>query len=419
MKNYLVGGAVRDELLGTPVKDRDYVVVGKTAEYMLERGFKQVGKGFPVFLHPLTGEEYALARKERKTGVGHTAFDIISDPSVTLEDDLSRRDLTINAIARDEETGEIVDPYGGVEDLKNGVLRHVSEAFAEDPLRVLRVARFASRYADKGFTVHPDTIELMKKIVASGEIESLPQERIWGEVSKSFSSPRPSVFFSVLRQCGALKVIAPEIDALYGVPQPEAHHPEIDSGIHTEMVLDRAVQLAPGNVAVAYAALTHDLGKGLTPRDQWPQHINHEKDGVKPVKELSERWKVPTACKTLAMVVCEFHLHSHRAMEMRPGSLLTLMEKIGCLRRPERIEEFLAACQADAQGRLGFENRPYPQADYLRKVCAAATSVKAASYIDAGKSGVELGEAIRVGRLQAISKVRGVERANEKKMKLC
>lgn len=406
MKTYLVGGAVRDSLLGHPVKDRDFVVVGQTPQAMLDLGFKPVGKDFPVFLHPHTGDEYALARTERKTGRGHTAFEVVADPSVSLEDDLSRRDLTINAIAQDEATGELVDPHGGVSDLRAGILRHVSPAFAEDPLRVLRVARFAARYADRGFKVAPETMDLMRQMVASGELSDLTAERVWGEVSKALACARPSVFFSVLRQCGALAVIAPEVDVLYGVPQPEKHHPEIDSGIHTEMVIDQAALIAPGNVPVVFSALVHDLGKGLTPRELWPKHVDHEKNGEAPVRQLCARWKVPSACRDLAVSVCVYHLHSHRALEMRPGSLLELLENIGAIRQPIKLENFLAACMADARGRLGFESRPYPQADYLRAVQSAAMSITAAPYIEAGKTGVELGQAIKVGRLQAITQVR-------------
>lgn len=413
MKTYLVGGAVRDELLGTPVKDRDFVVVGQTPEAMLARGYKAVGKGFPVFLHPHTSEEYALARTERKVGRGHCGFEVVADPTVSLEDDLARRDLTINAIARDTSTQQIVDPYGGVADLQAGVLRHVSEAFAEDPLRVLRVARFAARYAHKGFLVHPDTAELMSRMVAGGELSDLTPERVWGEVSKALAGPRPSVFFSVLRSVGALAVIAPEVDRLYGVPQVAEHHPEIDTGIHTEMVIDQAARHAPGQVEVAFAALVHDLGKGLTPSDQWPRHLDHEKNGVSPVLDLCARWKVPTACKELAQAVCAYHLHAHRAMEMRPGSLLELLENIGAIRQPGRLEPYLLACLADARGRLGFDDRPYPQADYLRAVQTAALSVTSEPYRAAGKQGVELGQAIKIGRLEAISRVRAAQRQSD------
>jgi len=422
MKTYLVGGAVRDDLLGTAVKDRDYVVVGQTPEAMLALGYKAVGKGFPVFLDPIAGEEYALARTERKVSRGHCGFEVIADPSVTLESDLSRRDLTINAIARDCESGELVDPYGGINDLRAGVLRHVSEAFAEDPLRVLRVARFAARYADKGFVVHPDTLALMSKMVAADELLDLTAERVWGEVSKALVSSRPSVFFSVLHQVGALRVIAPEIDCLYGVPQVEEHHPEIDTGIHTEMVLDQAARHAPGQVDVAFAALVHDLGKGLTPADQWPRHLDHEKNGVRPVLDLCARWKVPTSCKELAQSVCNYHLHSHRALEMRPGSLLELFENIGAIRQPKRLEPYLMACIADARGRLGFEDRPYPQADYLRTIHEAAISVTSAPYRAAGKMGLELGQAMKIGRLEAISKVRASYRQSDstsQRRKMC
>lgn len=406
MRKYLVGGAVRDELLGRASKDRDYVVVGETPQAMLARGYKAVGKDFPVFLHPTSGEEYALARTERKVGRGHCGFEVVADPSVTLEDDLARRDLTINAIAKDLDTGEMVAPHGGLEDLRSGILRHVSPAFEEDPLRVLRVARFAARYADLGFQVAPETMGLMSAMVVRGDLDELTAERVWGEVSKALTCPRPSVFLQVLRQCGALKVVAPEVDKLYGVPQVEEHHPEIDTGIHTEMVVDQAARLAPGNAEVAFAALVHDLGKGLTPPEEWPKHHKHEENGVGPVLELCARWKVPTDYRALATAVCEHHLTAHRAMEIRPGTFLTLFEKVGAIRRPNRLEPFLLACEADARGRLGLEERHYPQTERLRQAHRAALSVSSQPYREAGKTGIELGEAIKAGRLQAIARVR-------------
>lgn len=414
MKTYLVGGAVRDALLGLPSKDRDYVVVGETPDAMLARGYKAVGKEFPVFLHPRTGEEYALARTERKVGQGHRGFAVVADPSVTLEDDLARRDLTINAIAEDLDTGERVAPHGGLDDLRAGVLRHVSPAFEEDPLRVLRVARFAARYAPDGFTVAPDTLALMARMVASGALAELTAERVWGEVVKALATPRPSVFLQVLRQCGALRVIAPEVDQLYGVPQVAEHHPEIDAGVHTEMVVDQAARLAPGQPQVAFAALLHDLGKGLTPASEWPRHLTHEEIGEAPVREVCARWRVPTEFRDLAVAVCVHHLTVHRAMEIRPGTALALFEAVGALRRPDRLEPFLLACEADARGRLGLEDRDYPQANRLRAAHQAALAVTSEPFRAKGKEGVALGEAIRAGRLQAIARVRHADQPSRR-----
>lgn len=407
MKIYLVGGAVRDELLGLPVKDRDFVVVGQTPQAMIDRGFKPVGRDFPVFLHPESAEEYALARTERKVGAGHRGFEMVADPSITLEQDLMRRDLTINAIARSPVSGEIVDPLGGRADLEDRVLRHVSEAFSEDPLRVLRVARFAARYASLGFTVAPETMDLMKGMVSSGQLDELTAERVWAEAQKAFAGPSPQVFIQVLRQCGALAVIAPEVDALYGVPQVAEHHPEIDSGIHTEMVVEQAARLAPGDAQVVFAALVHDLGKGLTPPEEWPRHLKHEENGVPPVQDLCARWKVPTEYATLAQVVCRHHLTAHRALEARPGTLLRLIEAVGGIRNPQRMERFIQACEADARGRLGFEDRDYPQSQLLRNALEAARAPKATAFVEAGQSGPKVGESLRRARLQALTEERG------------
>lgn len=406
MQIYLVGGAVRDELLGLPVKDRDFVVVGQTPAAMLERGFKPVGRDFPVFLHPETAEEYALARTERKVGPGHGGFEMVADTSITLEQDLLRRDLTINAIARSPVSGKIEDPLGGLADLKAGVLRHVSEAFAEDPLRVLRVARFAARYASLGFTVAPQTMTLMKDMVAAGQLNELTTERVWGEVQKAFSGPSPHVFIQVLRQCGALAVVAPEVDVLYGVPQVAEHHPEVDSGIHTEMVVEQAARLAPGDAQVVFAALVHDLGKGLTPQEEWPRHLKHEENGVAPVRQLCARWKVPTEYAVLAEAVCLHHLGAHRALESRPGTLLRLIESVGGLRNPRRMERFILACEADARGRLGLEDRDYSQSQLLRQALLAASAEKATRFVEAGQSGPEVGESLKRARLQALTVVR-------------
>lgn len=406
METYLVGGAVRDELLGLPVKDRDFVVVGQTPQAMLDRGFKPVGRDFPVFLHPHTGEEYALARTERKVGLGHGGFEMVADASITLEQDLVRRDLTINAIARSLESGKIEDPLGGQADLEARVLRHVSDAFVEDPLRVLRVARFAARYASLGFSVAPETMGLMKRMVDQGQLNELTVERVWGEVQKAFSGPSPHVFIQVLRQCGALAVIAPEVDALYGVPQVAEHHPEIDTGVHTEMVVEQAARLAPGNAQVVFAALVHDLGKALTPKDEWPRHLKHEENGLDPVRQLCTRWKVPNEYAVLAQAVCVHHLTAHRALESRPGTLLRLIEAVGGLRNPQRMEHFIVACEADARGRLGLEERDYPQSQLLRKALVAACEEKATAFVEAGLEGPEVGEALRRARLRAITQVR-------------
>jgi tRNA nucleotidyltransferase (CCA-adding enzyme) len=417
MRTYLVGGAVRDALLGRPVKDQDFVVVGQTPDAMLALGFKAVGKDFPVFLHPENGEEYALARTERKTGAGHGGFAFVADASVTLEMDLMRRDLTINAIARDLETGEHVDPYGGQVDLERRVLRHVSEAFAEDPLRVLRVARFAARYADLGFTVAPETMDLMRQMVQQGALNELTSERVWMEVKHALTTTRPSRFLEVLRECGGLAVVAPEIDVLYGVPQVEEHHPEVDTGIHTQMVVDQAAKLAPGDARVGFAALVHDLGKGLTDPAEWPKHHKHEENGVQPVLELCERWRVPTEYRELAVAVCEHHLNAHRAVEVRPGTLLSLVDRVGAIRRPDRLLPFLLTCEADARGRLGFENRVYPQTQLMLDVQKAALSITAAPFVAQGKVGKEIGEAMQVARLRAVTEVRDAFRRQQAEAK--
>lgn len=405
MQIYLVGGAVRDAWLGFPSKDRDYVVVGQTPEAMLARGFKAVGKDFPVFLHPESGEEYALARTERKTGPGYRGFAVVADPTITLEQDLLRRDLTINAIAQDA-SGQHIDPLGGLRDLEQRVLRHASPAFEEDPLRVLRVARFAARYHHLGFTVAPETKTLMARMVAAGQVDELTTERVWGELSKALAGPNPQVFLQVLRECGALARVLPEVNALYGVPQVEEHHPEIDTGVHTEMVLAQAARLAPGRLDIAFAALVHDLGKGLTAPELWPRHIDHELAGVPPVEQVCDRLRVPTAVRELALAVCEHHLTAHRCLESRPRTFLKLFDALGAFRRPARLEAFVLACEADARGRKGLEDRQYPQADLLRRAFAAAASVTAQSALDRGLTGPAIGEAMRRDRLRAITQVR-------------
>jgi tRNA nucleotidyltransferase (CCA-adding enzyme) len=399
MKTYLVGGAVRDTLLNYPVHERDWVVVGATPDEMLVLGYQQVGKDFPVFLHPETKDEYALARTERKSGHGYTGFAVHCAADVTLEEDLLRRDLTINAMAQAED-GAIIDPYGGQEDLANRVLRHVSDAFVEDPLRVLRTARFAARYEHLGFCVAPETTSLMAEITRQGELAHLPAERIWVELDRALGERNPEVFIEVLRECGALAKLLPELDALFGVPQPEAHHPEIDSGIHTLMTLQQAVKLGGGQ-DVRFAVLLHDLGKGITPKEELPRHIAHEFRGIKLVKAACKRLKAPNQYRDLALKACEYHLHSHRAMELRGKTLLKLLNATDALRRPDRFEAFLLACEADARGRLGLEEAPYPQGDYLRQAREIAMGVSAGMF--PGVEGRELGEAIaeeRIGRLE-------------------
>jgi len=403
MEIYLVGGAVRDELLGYPVAERDWVVVGARPQDMLDRGYRQVGRDFPVFLHPGTNEEYALARTERKQGHGYTGFEVHCDPAVTLEADLRRRDLTINAMARDT-GGQLVDPYGGREDLQRRLLRHVSEAFVEDPLRVLRTARFAARYAHLGFTVADDTLALMREIVNQGELAHLAAERIWVELERALGERDPDVFITVLRDCGALAALLPEVDALFGVPQSEEHHPEIDSGIHTLMVLQQAARLTD-DTTVRFAALLHDLGKAITPASDWPRHIAHEHRGEEPVLAVCARLKAPNQYRDLARITCKYHLLCHRAMELKGRTVMKLLRNTDALRQPQRFEAFLLACEADARGRKGLEGRDYPQADYLRRALAEAQSVSAAD-MDPALSGRTLGEAIHAERVRRLQRLR-------------
>ncbi|OOG65414.1 multifunctional CCA tRNA nucleotidyl transferase/2'3'-cyclic phosphodiesterase/2'nucleotidase/phosphatase [Rhodanobacter sp. B04] len=405
MHIYLVGGAVRDKLLGRPVVDHDHVVVGALPEDLLALGYRPVGKDFPVFLHPKTGEEYALARTERKTGRGYRGFVFQADASVTLEQDLARRDLTINAIAEDAQ-GALTDPYHGVRDIEARVLRHVSPAFVEDPVRVLRVARFAARFAPLGFTVAEQTMALMRQMVDDGEVDHLVPERVWAETRKALGEPQPSAFLRVLRECGALAVLFPEVDALYGVPQRAEFHPEIDTGVHLELVLDAAARLAPGDELVGFCALAHDLGKALTPPDELPRHVGHEHLGVAPLRGLCARLKVPTEYATLAEQVCREHLNAHRAFELKPATVLKLLGSLDALRRPERLEVFLAACEADKRGRLGHADDAYPQATYLREARAAAAAVSAAGFVALGLSGPAIGKAMDAARLQSIAAVK-------------
>ncbi|MBX8575881.1 multifunctional CCA addition/repair protein [Pseudomonas cichorii] len=400
MQIYKVGGAVRDRLLGQPVTDTDWVVVGASADEMLVKGYRPVGTDFPVFLHPLTGEEYALARTERKSGVGYGGFVFHASPDVTLEQDLIRRDLTINAIAEDKD-GNLTDPYGGQHDIEARVLRHVSPAFAEDPLRVLRVARFAARYAPLGFSIAPETLKLMRQLSESGELKALTPERSWKEISRALMEDQPQVFIQVLHDCGALKELIPEVEALFGVPQPAAHHPEIDTGKHVLNVLGQSA-LHQQPLSVRWACLLHDLGKGLTPESEWPRHIAHEHRGLRLIKAVNERFKVPKECQELALLVGQYHTHGHRALELKPLTLLELLHSFDVYRRPQRFEEFIVACEMDARGRDGFEARNYPQADYLRGAAHAARTVAVQPLVEKGLKGQDLGNALKNERLDAL-----------------
>ena len=400
MQVYKVGGAVRDRLLGLPVTDIDRVVVGATTEEMLAKGYRPVGADFPVFLHPKTGEEYALARTERKSGRGYGGFTFYASPEVTLEEDLIRRDLTINAMAEDDQLN-LTDPYHGQRDLEARILRHVSPAFAEDPLRVLRVARFAARYAGLGFTVADETMDLMRQLSESGELQALTAERSWKEISRALMEDHPQVFIQVLRDCGALKELMPEVDALFGVPQPETHHPEIDTGLHTLSVLEQSA-LHKQPLTVRWACLLHDLGKGLTPEEEWPRHIAHEHTGLKLIKAVNERFKVPKDCQELALLAGQYHTHGHRALELKASTLLELLQSFDIYRRPQRFEEFVVACEMDARGRKGLEQRSYPQADYLRGAAKAARAVAVQPLLEKGFKGPELGEALKRERLKAL-----------------
>lgn len=406
MKTYLVGGAVRDALLGLKAGDRDWVVVGATPAEMEAQGFKAVGKDFPVFLHPDTGEEHALARTERKSGRGYRGFVVDADPGVTLEEDLQRRDFTINAIARDEQTGELVDPWGGVRDIEQRVLRHVGPAFVEDPLRVLRAARFMARFAPLGFTLAPETAALMRQMAASGEMDALVPERIWQELRRALTMKQPSAFLRCLHDTHALAAILPEVDALYGVPQRAEFHPEVDTGVHQEMVSDMAARLAPGNDLVAFAALTHDLGKALTPADELPRHIMHEQRGLKPLAALCERLKVPVDHRLLAEAACREHLNVHRIDELRDATVLELIQRCDGFRRPERIAQMALVCECDKRGRLGFEDSDYPQRATLERLHAAALSINARDIATEGLQGPAIGEALKKARIAAITAAR-------------
>lgn len=398
MKIYTVGGAVRDALLGRPVVDRDYVVVGATPAEMVALGYRPVGQDFPVFLHPDTREEYALARTERKSGHGYKGFTVYAAPEVTLEEDLCRRDLTINAMAQDQ-SGVLIDPYGGQADLQARLFRHVSPAFAEDPVRILRVARFAARFTD--FSVAPDTLALMRRIVEGGEVDALVPERVWQEISRGLMEAMPSRMFRVLRECGALARLLPEIDRLFGVPQPPEHHPEIDTGEHVMQVIDWAAS-QDMSLPVRFAALTHDLGKGVTPPEEWPRHHGHEAKSADLVRTLSERIRVPADCRDLAVAVARDHGLVHRALELRPATVVELLERVDALRRPERFLQFLQACECDFRGRPGYEDRPFPSPAYLRQALQAAQGIDAAAVARDADPG-RIREAIFQARVNAVS----------------
>lgn len=398
MQRYLVGGAVRDSLLGYPFHERDWVVVGATPQQMLDAGYQQVGKDFPVFLHPQTKEEHALARTERKSGKGYTGFTVYAAPDVTLEQDLLRRDLTINAIAQADD-GSLVDPFGGAGDIKHKILRHVSDAFAEDPLRVLRVARFYARYAHLGFSVASETQILMRQL--SSELNTLTPERVWQETAKALSEQTPQAYFQLLYDTGALQILMPELAALWGVPQPPQWHPEIDTGVHTLMVLQQAAILSP-RLDIRFAALVHDLGKGVTRPELWPSHHGHEHTGLPLIKQLCQRLKVPNDCRDLALLVCEYHQLVHRACELKSSTVLKLFDAIDLWRKPQRLEAILLCCTADLRGRTGFEQAEYPQASYLQTLATAARSISARDLVAQGLTGEAIKQGLQKARLNSI-----------------
>ena len=401
MRSYRVGGVVRDRLLGLPPGDCDWVVTGATPEKMIAAGYVPVGRDFPVFLHPVTKEEYALARTERKTAPGYRGFVFHADDAVTLEQDLERRDFTINAIA-EEADGTLVDPFGGVRDLDARVLRHVSPAFAEDPVRILRAARFLARFAGLGFAVAPETLQLMRDMVAAGEVDHLVAERVWQELRRMLEMPTPSAGLRLLHDCGALAKLLPEVDALYGVPQRAEYHPEVDTGVHVEMVVDMAAKLAPGDSLIGFCALVHDLGKALTPADVLPKHIGHEHGGVQPVRDVAARLKVPQEHGVLAQIVCREHLNVHRLDEMRPEKVHDLLARCDAFRRPARVRQIAIVCEADKRGRLGLEDQPYPSGALLIALHAAAMTVTAGDAVAAGLEGPAIGEWVRARRIDAI-----------------
>jgi len=411
MQVFLVGGAVRDQLLGLEIKDRDFVVLNSTPEEMLDKGFNQVGKDFPVFIHPQTGEEYALARTERKQSVGYTGFSCYAGKDVSLEDDLMRRDLTINAIAQSADK-KLIDPYLGQQDLSQKILRHISPAFSEDPLRVLRVARFAARFANLGFTIAPETLLLMKEISANGELQSLSPERIWIETEKALQSDSPQVYFQALRDCGALAVLFPEIDNLYGVPAPKRWHPEIDTGVHTLMVVEQACLLSD-SVAFRFACLVHDLGKALTPESEWPSHKGHGLKGLAVIKKFCKRLKVPNECRDLALLVSEHHTNIHSAFELRASTMVKIMDKCDAWRKPQRFQQMLQCCIADSKGRTGFELLPYPTADYMWRAFQQALQVDIQAIIGQGFQGVEIKNKLNEQRIHLVQVFKEEEKAKQ------
>ncbi|WP_261816612.1 multifunctional CCA addition/repair protein [Vibrio gallicus] len=412
MQRYLVGGAVRDKLLGIENYDRDWVVVGSTPEHMQQQGYQAVGKDFPVFLHPKTKEEYALARTERKSGAGYTGFDCFFTADVSLEEDLIRRDLTINAIAEDA-NGNLIDPYHGTRDIENRILRHVSSAFTEDPLRVLRVARFAAKLHHLGFSIAKETIELMRAISASGELKTLTAERVWLEWNKSLNTKDPQVFLEVLRACGALVEVLPELDRLFGVPQPAQWHPEVDSGIHTLLVAKQAAQLSPLE-EVRFAAQVHDLGKGITPASEWPSHKLHCHTGIKLIDALCQRLRIPNQFKQLAKNVCAQHSNIHRAQELKAATLLKVLDSLDVWRKPESLPQVLLCCIADSRGRTGFEEIDYPQQQYFTQAYQAALAVSVQSVIHDGFKGKEIRDQLNNRRIEAIQQVKQDWQAQKK-----
>jgi len=400
MQIFLVGGAVRDKQLNYPTSENDWVVVGSSVKAMLSKGYKQVGKDFPVFLHPETGEEYALARQERKVSQGYHGFQIDSADNITLEQDLIRRDLTINAMAMDE-AGHIIDPYGGQADLKAKLLRHVSPAFAEDPLRILRVARFAARYHHLGFSIAEETLELMTQLANTGELKSISPERVWTETQRAMAERSPQVYFQTLKNCNALIDWFAEIDCLWGIPNPEKWHPEIDTGVHTMMVLEQAAKLSTES-ATRFAAVCHDLGKGVTPVAEWPSHKGHEKNGIAIIETLCSRLRIPTAYRQLAKIVSEFHLHLHKIEQLKPTTIVKLMEKTDAFRKPDRFEQFIRCCEADFRGRTGFEDRDYPQGQILRDLLQLCLQVTSHEFILQGIQGAQIGEKIHQTRVKRV-----------------
>jgi tRNA nucleotidyltransferase (CCA-adding enzyme) len=403
MEIYLVGGAVRDKLLGLPVLEKDWVVIGESPDSMLKQGFRPVGKDFPVFLHPQSHDEYALARTERKTAPGYKGFAVHASPEVTLEQDLIRRDLTINAMAMTP-LGQLIDPYGGQQDLENRVFRHISPAFAEDPVRILRVARFAARYKHLGFTLAEETRELMQSMVAAGEVDYLVPERVWAELLKALKEQSPSAFFYILKDCTALEKIFPEINCLFGVPQPEKYHPEIDTGLHCMLCLEQAAQLS-ATPEVRFAALVHDMGKGITPKDIWPHHYGHEENGLRVLEKLCARLRVPNSFKALAMLVMQYHTHCHKVFELRASTLTDVLAALGAFKANNALPEFLLACEADAKGRTGFEHVPYPQAKMIKLAAKSAASVDTSAILNSELQGAQIGAAIRRLRIKAVADV--------------